>query len=277
MRRICSRLKSQGVKSAAASVVLLMAAAGGAMAQSVPGDFYTNQGSTTYTGNSTSATITLSGSAPNNILQWGGSFTGGTTPVTAPSGQSANNFSIGSGSTLTMTGGKGGTLVNDISGSQSLINGALIANGLPGPLYIANAKGVIVGSTGSITAPTDGAGLLGYAIDASSFDGTVSISKDQATSGSSVIVEPGATVTGGLLLAAGTDLVNVALKGKYSSTYVSISGSGEASATSTTCDGRNCTTSGVYGLAGEAFSTNAGSVLPVVAETPRPPRPPKYH
>jgi len=276
---ICSKLESRSLKSAAASAVLLMAAAGGAMAQpppgSLPGGFSASQ-ATGYSG-SGSSTATISTGAGNVVLQWGG-----TALAYTPSGDftgSNPGFSIGSGATLAITNEKAANssvLVNDLTGSPSQIYGTLDASGVGGPLYIANAKGIVVGSSGVITAPSAGIGLLAYSIPSSPFNGTVSISKSQATSGSPVTVQSGAKITGGLLLVAGTNTVNVALP----NTQIFMSGSGEASDVTVikTCNPTcTTTTSGVYALAGQAFNTGAGSVAPLPVVTVKSPPPPPPH
>jgi filamentous hemagglutinin family protein len=255
MGKVWSRCRFQPLKSltlgSAATAMLLMAATGGATAQ-VPGGFTTNQSGTEYTGSTTSATITISGAKSNNVLQWGSALPGGTA-VDAPGGLTGG-FSIGNGATLTMTGGNGATLVNDVTGYMSQILGKLDASTLPGPLYIANQSGITVGNQGIISAPAQGVGLLAYEISSpGTFDGTLSIA--QGTPGDSVTVQRGASITGGPILIAGADTVNVALP------HIFIYASGHAAASSSVCINRSCST--VDALVGVAFKTGPDSVVPL--------------
>jgi len=211
--------KSRSLKALAlgstATTVLVMAAACGAMAQpatnSLPGSFSTNQSAVTYLSNNPSATSATIGNIPNaaTVLQWGG--TPLTNSVAHPAGATTNTgFSIGNGATLDVSGGgaSASVLANDLTGSPSQIYGILNASGLTGPLYIANASGVIVGSTGNITAPADGVGLLGYLTDSTTFAGTVSVGNTTGGTGT-VTVSNGATTSGGTFLIAGNGTVNV--------------------------------------------------------------------
>ena len=141
-------------------------------------------------------------------------------------------------------------MVKELTGSPSQIFCKLPATGLGGPLYIANASGIIVGSTGSIAAPSQGVGLLAYPLDSSTFDGTVSIGK--GATGGDVTVE-GAKISGGSLLVAGAGNVNVSVN-------------------------MSCTSScGVYSLSGVPFTTGPNSVVPTSITLPKPPPPPHHH
>lgn len=279
MGKICIGRRLQPAKSralgSAATAILLMVAAAGATAQTLPGDFSTNQSGTTYSPTATNtATIAIGTSAPNSVLQWGGPLSGGT-PVSSGSVPGASGgFSIGSVYTLKMTGGNGATLVNDITPSTpSLIYGKLDASALNGPLYIANASGIIVGPSGNITGPSGGGGvgLLAYSISSpETFNGTVSIT--QGTSGGSVTVMSGASITGGPILVAGAGTVNVSLPNTY------VYASGHSSSTTTIFNSDGCSKGcSVNALAGIGFSTGPDSVVPLGTSKPFPPPPHHHH
>lgn len=208
-------LKKMALGSTALSIAMLMAtsaaiAATAPTSGSLPGSFSTNTTGTTYTGTGSTATISIGTgtTVTGQVLQFGGAaLTNPVAPMdgTAPLASATNSgFSIGSGASLTLTGGVAvPTLVNDQTGSPSQIYGSLNASGLGGPLFVANANGVVVGSTGTITAPADGAGLLGYAADSNSFAGAGTLTVNSATIGNgSVTVANGATTSGSLLIAS---------------------------------------------------------------------------
>jgi len=224
LRNVVLATTSLSIWVVASSVALAGAPATG----SLPGSFSTNQTGTTYavTGTTgTAATITIqSGTsttpaaiATPSVIQFGG--TALPTSVSAPTGLSvATNpgFSIGSGATLNITNGAATepTLVNDESGNPSQIYGALNASALGGPLFVANANGVVVGASGTITAPSTGVGLLGYAADSGSFATVRTLTVNSTTvNGGDVTVTAGSTVSGGTLLVAGNGAVNVGIGG----------------------------------------------------------------
>ena len=235
-----TRLKSRALGSTALSALMVMATHAACAATpapasgSLPGSFSANVG-VTYAPvgtSTTSATIATLGGA--NVLQWGG--TALANKITAPSGITANpGFSIGGGAKLAISGAATSVLVTDLTGSPSQIYGALNAGGLGGPLYVSNTNGVIVGSTGVITAPAAGVGLLGYAVDATAFGAAGTVTVNNATAGTgSVTVASGAGISGGPLLVASNGTVNI----------------GAVSSASN------------YVLAGWGFSTAAGGVTP---------------
>ena len=183
-------------------------------------------------------TGTITTGASTNVLQWGG--TALASMITAPSGVTAtNNFIIGSGATLNLTGAAKSVLVSDLTGNPSQIFGTLNAGTLGGPLYVSNTNGVIVGNTGVITAPGAGIGLVGYAVDPIAFragNGTLAVN-DATAGGGAVTIANGATLNGGPLLVASNGTVNI---GAVSSA---------ASPSS-------------YVIAGFPFTTAVGSVVP---------------
>lgn len=192
---------------------------------SLPGAFTTNTSGTTYTGataGATAATITIGTdtSPAGQVLQFGGVplanqvspvVSPATTPPTALTNATNPGFSVGNGASLTITGGGSvPTLINDETGSPSQIFGSVDASGLGGPLFVANADGVVVGAGGSFTAPGAGLGLLGYAVDSPSFAGSGTLTVNSSTAGTgTVTVDPAGTMTGGELLVAGNGAVNV--------------------------------------------------------------------
>jgi filamentous hemagglutinin family protein len=204
-RTAVGRVKGTALGSTALSLLF----AGVAVAQvtppssgTLPGNFTTKTAGVTYTAtNATTAAINnLAGSV---VLQWGGAAL--STAVPAAPGITANpNFSIGSGASLTLNG-KANVLINDLTGSPSQIYGTLNASATS-VLYVANASGVVVGSTGTITAPTKGVGLVGYLQDSQAYAGTLNVTG--TTSGTGDVTVSG-TVTGGSLLVAGNGTVNI--------------------------------------------------------------------
>ncbi len=188
-------------------------------AGSLPGAFTTNTTGTTYTGTGSTATITLGSVTTDTgqVIQFGGhaltnavSPTTGTT-TTALASATNPGFSVGSGASLTVAGGAAlPTLINDESGNPSQVYGAVNAAGLGGPLFVANANGVIVGATGVITAPTDGVGLIGYGVGSNNFaaNGTLTVDSATVTSNGAMTIANGATVPTSLLV-AGAGAVNI--------------------------------------------------------------------
>ena len=246
-----ARLRSRALGTTALTVVAIMASSAAwaqPPANSLPGSFSTNDGNAgyTYTSATTTGTITT-GTAQADVLQWGGTAltnsgtNGGKVP--APSGATTNTgFSIGSGATLTINGTATSVLITDQTGSASEIYGTLTSGlGATAPLYVSNTNGIIVGSTGVITATAAGVGLLGYAVDPTTFAGTLNISS--ATSGTgSVTIAAGATINGGT--------------GVATTLLVASNGTVNIGADSTVTGSTN------YVLAGYGFTTTTGSVTP---------------
>ena len=232
------------VSAAALIMTAVSAVAAPPAANSLPGNFSASQ-PTTYTGGPNAATITTG--AGNAVLQWGGS----------PLANAVNNasigtpnpgFSIGSGASLAISNGSAASssvLVNDLTGNPTQIYGALDASGVSGPLYVANASGIVVGPTGNITAPTAGIGLIAYQIPSAGYNGTINVAP--GTPGGSVSVQSGAVIKSHYILAAGAGNVNLTLVNS--------------------CTG-NCSVS-TYALSGVSFKTNAGSVKPVLPPPPK--------
>jgi hypothetical protein len=99
----------------------------------------------TITGLPSGVTLTVTG---NSVVQWGGNTT---TTDSNPAG-----FNLSPGSVLNVTGAAGGTsLLNvDASGNPSVIAGLLQSTGTKATrLFIANANGITLTSTGTIAAP----------------------------------------------------------------------------------------------------------------------------
>ncbi|WP_215859486.1 beta strand repeat-containing protein [Acidithiobacillus ferriphilus] len=197
-----------------------MAAVTPPAANSLPGNFYSNQGTNvaTYAATSNSAaTITFNTAGPV-VFQWGGTGDGSTTnsvTLGTASGNPATNagFDIGAGATLKVSNASAATaavLISDITGNPSQIYGAVSAP--TSVLYIANGNGVIVGSGATLTVP-EGAALIGYNQDPAAFAALsgATVNSATATNKGDVTVAQGVTFAGtpGFLLVAGAGNVNV--------------------------------------------------------------------
>ena len=209
--------------STALSIGLLtssVALAAPPLSGSLPGSFSTNKNATAYTGGGTAATIDIdSSSAAPAVIQFGGTALG--TSVSAPSNLSSPTnpgFSVGSGAKLTLVDhgslAAPAVLINDETGNPSQIYGGVNASSLGGPLFVANANGVVVGAGGTINAPPSGLGLIGYAVDSNAFDGSTGsspgvIAVNSNTEGTGNISVANNSVTGGNLLVAGNGAINV--------------------------------------------------------------------
>lgn len=203
-------------------------------ANALPGAFLTNDGAAAYTINGLTGTVSLAGSNPGTVLQFGGASAGAvsnavTVGITTAAGGTAATvagFNIGASAALNISAGAAtNVLVSDLTGQASNIYGSLTAKGSVGSLFIANPNGVVVGASGNITATN--VGLVGYQADAANFDtaGTVTVGVVGATApsltsgavagsttptaGGAVSLADGATVNAGYLLVAGAGQVNV--------------------------------------------------------------------
>lgn len=250
-----SRWRNAALASTALPLLLVAAPAAFAQpaANSLPGNFSTAGGtSASYTLNGTStnaATIAVIPGATASILSWGSGTPTVTLQTTSggppPSGVTQNaGMSIGQGASVTIAGGSTKPLLlNDATGSASEIYGTL-GKSSTGPLYVANANGIVVGSTGTINTGGN-LGLIGYAQDNASFATTGGVTVNSSTIGSgAVTVANGATLGlgGGQLLIAGNGAVNV----------------GVASAN-------------VWAIAGYGFTTSGGGdVVPILGSSPVP-------
>ncbi|MGC9239274.1 MAG: filamentous hemagglutinin N-terminal domain-containing protein, partial [Acidithiobacillus sp.] len=198
-----------------------------ALAATVTATQVPGQGFVAYSGGATIAallpttssetiTINSSSNATPVILQWGG---------TAPSGATLLNstgtagFNIGSSASTTFNmASSGAAVLNiDVTSNPSQILGALNVTG-PGSgttnLFVANANGIVVGSTAVITAP-GGLGLINADLSSTQAQavyttGVLPISFAGATNGVQIL--SGADLSGigsGTLLVAGAGVVNV--------------------------------------------------------------------
>jgi hypothetical protein len=139
--------------SAAVALALGMAIPSAAFAAGMPGLGTVTVGTvngggagTTITGLTSGSTLTVKGAS---VVQWGGNTTGVTD--TNPAG-----FNLSPGSVLNVTGTATGTalLTVDASGNPSVIAGTLQSLGTKATqLFIANANGITLTSTGTIAAP----------------------------------------------------------------------------------------------------------------------------
>lgn len=173
-----------------------------------------------YDASSASGTITFSSSA--TVIQWGGSVGTGSAAISASINTGGvAGFDIGSGASLTFSG-TGSVLNIDASGNASEILGQLSATG---PLFVANANGIVVGSSATITAP-NGLGLLNASLGSSASAiatnfaaGSLDLSFTGVTGGVNIV--SGADLSGALgtgMLVAGAGAVNVNFAGYKGST-----------------------------------------------------------
>ncbi|MDX5936499.1 hypothetical protein SIL73_17740 [Acidithiobacillus thiooxidans] len=195
----------------ALSAPLAMAAVTPPPANSLPGAFTYNGAAASYASTaSNAATITVSGG--DTVLQWGGTALAGGS-IAAPSGVTTNSgFDIGTGATLTIANSATSTpasvLLSDQTGNPSQIYGSLSASGgtVAPSLFVANANGVIVGSSATITLP-NGGGFIGENVNQASFASSVVAS---GTETGAVTISGGSTIdNSGYLLVAGNGNVNV--------------------------------------------------------------------
>ncbi len=238
------RLRRAGLYSTALTAFTLVGSA--ALAQtapaagSLPGNFTATTGTTdSYqltSGSTKSATIAIAGAnggsavaldfnpsaSGSGVIKLGGSGA-------LPAGVTQNpGLSIGAGATVNVSGSNvTALLLNDSSGNPSQIYGTLNASGV-GPVFVANANGIVVGSTGSITVPGN-LGLIGFAQDPSSFSGSINVTTATRGSGAVTIMN-GATLTptssDSTVLVAGNGAINIgaALPGSGSDSYQVVAG-----------------------------------------------------
>ncbi|MDD4934097.1 MAG: filamentous hemagglutinin N-terminal domain-containing protein [Methylacidiphilaceae bacterium] len=156
-------------------------------------------GSATYS-SSTPGVGTVANGAARTAINWGSS--GGTLNV----GNSGTGFNIGSSAILNFTGHAGAVLNVDTSGNPSLLMGTLNSAGNI-QIFVANANGITVGSTGVINAPA-GLGLVAGRVNASSWVGGSPLAIGFAQSGP-LTVQGNLQGTGHVVLFAGSGNVNV--------------------------------------------------------------------
>lgn len=219
-------------------------------AGALPGSFYTNVSGAAYTGNGTTATISYSATGAV-VMQWGASSSSVASTVSPTlansTGAAMNNvagFNIGAGATLNIKNTNSTTtgnylLISDVTGQASQIFGTLNATNT-GDLFIANANGVVLGSSGTITGAST-VGILGYAQDVNAF----------VSSGASAIglnVAPGQT-----LISKGDVTVAGTVSGASGTASVLIAGAGNVNVTD------NGSGNGWNIIAGENFSGTTAS------------------
>lgn len=250
--------------------VLMALAAPAAMAMTspaanvLPGAFYTNQSTGVgYASSGTdAATITVPSGA--TVLQFGGSSASVATSVSAASGiTTAAGFNIGSSASLTVSNASSdaaAVLINDITGNPSQIYGSLAATGATGDvptLFVANANGVIIGSSANINLP-QGGGIIGEGQNPASFTSAGDVYSSTGTG--PVTIMPGASITnGGYLLVAGNGNINV---GALSGTATVIAGyafSAASNTLSTTLPGVAANTAAVIVNSAATVNFNGGS------------------
>ena len=189
----------------AASIALAMAStaalAAAPTATQLPGASAVTVGSATGgTITSGAQTITLGG---NTVINWGAASGATINASSQPGG-----FNIGSGASLTFAG-TGGVLNVDVSGNASQIFGSLSSSA--GNLFVANANGIIVGPTATISSTAGDVGLIANTLGGTSgFDGTIASFGYNGTGGN-VTVQTGATIGGATVLVSGGGTVNVDL------------------------------------------------------------------
>jgi hypothetical protein len=248
-------------------------------AGALPGTFYSNT-TANYSGSGPIATISYS-SANNVVMQWGGATSStlsiAVSPTLASSTATAMNnvagFNIGAGATLNITNGTAGTglLISDVTGQASQIYGTVSAGASVGPLFIANANGVVLDANGAVNNGANGVAFLGFAQDAAAFAGATTASTTASVSvsvgaGQTLLTKGDVTVNGavsaGTVLVAGAGNVNVSsAKSALTTGWNIVAGE------NFTFDGTtNATTNGAFAggsaavvnLAGGASSTAAG-------------------
>ena len=199
-----------GAMIMALAAPVAMAAVTPPAANVLPGAFYTNQSATTYASSgASSAVITVSSGA--TVLQFGGSSAGVSSTIAAPSGiTTAAGFNIGASAALTVAAASTGAsvLVNDITGNPSQIYGTLSAGASSPTLFVANANGVIVGNSATITLP-GGGGFIAEAQNPANFTATAGLVQTGTGSGDVTLMSNAAINNGGYLLVAGNGNVNV--------------------------------------------------------------------
>ena len=288
------RLRQFALCSTALSVSLLagsVAMAAAPAAGSLPGNFTVQNGGATGTNSytlsatsNTSATITVTPGTAATALDFNGAGTTKLAPASGtslPSGVTQNSgFSVGAGATVKIKGaGTVPLLINDTTGNPSQIYGAVTNDGT-GSMFVTNANGVVVGSTGSITTGA-GLGLLGFAQSGSTFATSGSITVDSSTAGTGgVTVDSGATLspTGPSVLVASNGAINIGaaetagynIVSGYGVTGAASSGTvlpSGASASVTLTGGSSASPINVVDLAAAGSVTNSGvSTLPAGAQ-----------
>jgi hypothetical protein len=196
-----------------------MAAVTPPAANVLPGAYNSNNATTYASTGTDAAKITVPSGA--TVLQFGGSSAGVATTVAAPKGiTTAAGFNIGSAASLTVESNAAAglpvasVLINDITGNPSQVYGTLQAVSsatADGPtLFVANANGVIVGNSATITLP-NGGGFIGEAQNPANFTSGGGAGTVQTGTGNGVVsIMSGASISNnGYLLVAGNGNVNV--------------------------------------------------------------------
>ncbi len=156
-------------------------------------------GSATYS-SSAPGVGTVTNGAARTAINWGN--TGGSLNVS----NSGTGFNIGNSATLNFTGHAGAVLNVDSSGNPSYLLGTLnSASNIQ--IFVANANGITVGSSGVISAPA-GLGLVAGGVNASSWVGGSQLAISFAQGGP-LNVQGNLQGTGHLVLLAGSGSVNV--------------------------------------------------------------------
>lgn len=182
-------------------------------AGSLPGAFYTDNASATYTSPAANqGQISIQGTY--GVVQWGGTSASVTTAIPAPTTgiSTVAGFNIGANATLGVSAAtaNGAVLLSDITTNASQIFGNLTSTNSTA-VFIANGNGVIVGNSANIKTPA-GLAILGYQPNQSSFTndaGKVTIAGSSQTNNGAVTVQTGATINAGYMVVAGNGAVNV--------------------------------------------------------------------
>ena len=150
-------------------------------------------------------TLTVTVSSTLAVITWGAASSATTGMIN--SSATYSGFNINSGSTVAVAG-TGATLLNvDVSGQASTLNGVMqspTAN-----VYLANANGIIVGSTANFTGVAGELGLFAANVpDATSLSATGSAIGLDFSTGGSLSVADGALL-GRTTILAGAGTVNV--------------------------------------------------------------------
>ena len=185
----------------------------------LPGNGAVNYGTATASINTNTNTGTVTVASGATVIDWGV-----TTRATLFSGSSTPGFNIGASAAVIFNNNSAGTaqvLNVDVTSNPTQIYGALSATtggsaitGDAPTLFVANANGIVVGSSATITAPMGlglvNADLSGSGAQAVFTTGVLPLSFQGATLGVSISGGANLSGVGSFMLVAGAGAVNIA-------------------------------------------------------------------